>query len=75
MVLAFHASSEGDGFYLLLLDGQPIDARAWISLIGSGSDSAQIQSGLFRDGEQVAGSPDILFGPVQLSEALESVIP
>jgi len=74
-VLCFEASSEGDGFYLLLLDGQPIDARAWVSLIDSGSGSAQLEAGLFREGEPVFGSSDVFFGPTRLGETLESVIP
>ncbi len=75
VVLCFKASSEADGFYLLLLDGQPIDARAWVGLIDSDSGSAQLEAGLFREGEPVSGSPDIFFGPTQLGETLESVIP
>src|SRR4029077_17780535 len=71
----FQASSEGDGFYLLILDGQPIDARAWISLIEPGNSSALIETGLFRDGEPIVGAPDIFFGPTKLGETLESVIP
>jgi hypothetical protein len=74
-VLCFKASNEGDGFYLLLLDGQPIDARAWVSLIDSDSASTQLEAGLFREGEPVLGSPDIFFGPTRLGETLESVIP
>lgn len=74
-VVDFKASSEGDGFYLLLLDGEPIDARAWVSLIEPGSSSAQIETGLFRDGERVAGRSDVLLGPTELGESLESVIP
>jgi hypothetical protein len=42
--LYLHASSEDDGFYLLMIDGQPIDARAWISLIDSGSSYALIET-------------------------------
>lgn len=38
------ASSEDDGFYVLTVDGQPVDARAWISLIDSGSDHALIET-------------------------------
>jgi hypothetical protein len=73
--LCFEASSEGDGFYLLLLDGQPIDARAWVSLIASDSDSAQVEVGLFREGEPVVDASDVFFGPATFGETLESVIP
>jgi hypothetical protein len=74
-VLCFKASSGADGFYLLLLDGQPVDARAWVSLIDSGSSAAQIDVGLFRDGEPVAGASDVLVGPTRLGDTLESVLP
>src|SRR5204863_10066355 len=62
-VICFQASGDGDGFYLLLLDGQPIDARAWVSLIEPGSGDAQLEAGLFREGNPVAGATDVLFGP------------
>jgi hypothetical protein len=42
--LYLQASSEDDGFYLLTVDGQPVDARAWVSLIDSGSSSALIET-------------------------------
>jgi Polysaccharide lyase len=75
MALYFKASNDGDGLYLLLLDGEPIDARAWVSLIDAGSDRGILEAGLFRDGERVDGAPEIFFGPARLSETLESVIP
>ena len=75
MVLYFEASSEDDGLYLLLLDGEPIDTRAWVSLIDAEGDYGLLEAGLFRDGERVDGTPEIFFGPARLSETLESVIP
>jgi len=42
--LYLQASSEDDGFYLLTVDGQPVDARAWVSLIDPGSSSALIET-------------------------------
>jgi hypothetical protein len=42
--LYLQASSENDGFYLLTVDGQPADARAWVSLIDSGSSYALIET-------------------------------
>lgn len=71
----FRASSEGDGFYLAFLDGQPIEMRAGVSLIDPGSSNAQIEVGLFRDGERVEGTSEILFGAVRLGDALEPVLP
>lgn len=74
-IVCFRAASEGDGFYLLLLDGEPIDTRAWVSLIDSGSSSTLIEAGLFRDGVRVEDATEIFFGPAGLSETLEPVIP
>jgi hypothetical protein len=74
-VLCFKASSDGDGLYLLLLDGRPIDARALVSLIDPGRSDARIEVGLFRDGEPVVTNSDVLFGPTRLGDTLESVLP
>jgi hypothetical protein len=74
-VIYFSASSEGEGAYVLTLDGEPIDAAAWISLIEPGGSSTWIETGLFRDGEHVVGPADIFFGPTRLGETLETVIP
>ncbi|HET8862372.1 MAG TPA: hypothetical protein VFM94_03880 [Solirubrobacterales bacterium] len=63
------ASSEDDGFYLLTLDGRPIDARAWISLIDSESSYARLETGLFREGESVLDPADVFFGAGQLGES------
>lgn len=75
VVLYFQASSEDDGLYLLLLDGEPIDTRAWVSLIESAGGYGLLEAGLFRKGERVDGAPEIYFGPARLGETLESVIP
>lgn len=75
VVLYFQASSEGDGLYLLLLDGEPIDTRAWVSLIDSAGSYGLLEAGLFREGERVDDATEILFGPARLGETLESVIP
>jgi Polysaccharide lyase len=73
-VLCFKASEGEDGFYLLLLDGQPIDARARVELLPESGDG-QLEVGLFREGQQVLGASDIFFGPTELGESLESVLP
>lgn len=75
VVVDFKASSEGDGFYLVLLDGEPVDARAFVSLIGPGQGSALAEAGLFRDGERVTKASEVLFGPLELGETLESALP
>lgn len=74
-VLYFQASSADDGLYLLLLDGEPVDTRGWVSLIDSEGGYGLLEAGLFREGERVDGAPEIYFGPARLGESLESVIP
>jgi hypothetical protein len=64
----FRASSEGEGFYLICLDGRPIDVAAGVDLIDPGADDALLEVGLFRDGEAVQGSPEIRFEAVELGE-------
>jgi hypothetical protein len=73
--LLFSASADGDGFYVLLLDGQPADARAWVSLVDAESGSAELEAGLVRNGERLVEGPDAFFGPTRLGGTLESVIP
>jgi hypothetical protein len=75
VVVDFRASSEGDGFYLVFLDGQPIDLGAGVSLIDPGSSCTQIEVGLFRDGEPVQGSAEVIVDSVRLGDALESAQP
>ncbi len=75
VVLYFQASSEDDGLYLLLLNGEPIDTRAWVSLIESVGGYGLLEAGLFREGERVDDASEVLFGPARLGETLESVIP
>lgn len=75
VVLYFQASSGGDGLYMLLLDGEPLDTRAWVSLIDSAGGYGLLEAGLFREGERVDAPLEILFGPARLGETLESVIP
>ena len=56
VTIRFRASSQGDGFYILSLDGQLLDARGEISLIAPGSTSAQIEVGLLRDSTRGPGN-------------------
>ena len=75
VTIYLQASSSDDGFYLLTLDGEPTDARAWVSLTDTESGSAQLEVGLFRNGERVSDPTDVFFGPAMLGDGLESVQP
>lgn len=75
LVLFFGASSEEDGSYSLLLDGDEIDARAGVSLLDEGSASTWLEPGLFRDGERVSGSQEVAFGPTAIIATGEPALP
>ncbi len=74
LVAYFVVGGKDDGLYLLSLDGQSIDARAWVSLLPA-SGSARLEVGLQREGGAIVGTPDVLIGPVELGESLDSVLP
>jgi hypothetical protein len=69
VTISFRASSQGDGFYTLTLDGQLLDARGEISLIAPGSTSSQIEVGLLRDSTVVQGTSEIRLGAASLESA------
>jgi Polysaccharide lyase len=74
-VVHFKASSQGAGFYAVYLDGELVDAREGVSLIAPGSEFAQLEVGLFRDGERVQGTSEIRLDAAKLGDTLESVLP
>jgi hypothetical protein len=67
----FRASAAGAGFYAVFLDDQMVDVRGGVSLIPSGSASAEIGIGLLRDPSLVQGTSELRLGPTSL-EPLES---
>jgi Polysaccharide lyase len=69
VMIRFRASSQGDGFYILSLDGELLDARGEISLIAPGSSSAQIEVGLLRDSTVVQGTSEIRLDAASLESA------
>jgi hypothetical protein len=70
VVVLFSASSEGAGYYALYLDGQPVEVRVGVSTIPPGSSYAQVEIGLFRDGELLPGTSQIWVDAVTLGETL-----
>jgi Polysaccharide lyase len=73
VIVHFEASSVGTGYYEVFLDGEAVDARSDVSLIAPGSSSAQVELGLFRDGERVQGTSEILFDAAKLGSTVASV--
>ncbi|HSR93750.1 MAG TPA: hypothetical protein VLK56_02700 [Solirubrobacterales bacterium] len=71
----FGTSSEGEGFYLALLDGQPIDIGDSFRPLDPGSDCALIDPKLLDAVEAVEGSFAVRFEGVGLGETLEPGIP
>jgi hypothetical protein len=74
VVIHFKASNQGAGSYEVYLDGQLVDARSEVSLIAPGSDFAQIEVGLFRDGDLVQGTSEIRIDAARFGGTLESVL-
>lgn len=74
VVIHFVASNQGAGSYEVYLDGQLVDARSEVSLIAPGSDFAQIEVGLFRDGDLVQGTSEIRIDAARFGDTLESVL-
>jgi hypothetical protein len=74
-IVHFKASSQGAGFYEVYLDGELVDARDGVSMIVPGSGYAQIEVGLFRDGEQVQGTSELRLDAAVLGNTVESVQP
>jgi hypothetical protein len=75
VILHFRASTHGDGFYEIYVDGQLVDARDGVTLIPPGSAFAQIEVGLFRDADQVHGTSEIRIDAAKLGDTLNSVLP
>jgi Polysaccharide lyase len=75
VAIRFKASSQEAGFYEVYLDGQLVDARDAVSLISPDSSYAQIEVGLFRDGDRVQGDSEIHLDAAKLGDTLESVLP
>ena len=75
VVIHFKASSVGNGFYELYLDGARIDARSGVSMIVAGAPYAYIKDGLYRNGEEIPGTSEIRLDAAKLGDTMESVQP
>ena len=73
VVIHFEASSTGDGFYELYLDGNLIDSRSAASMIVPGSSNAYIKDGLYRNGGAIPGTSEIYFDAARLGTSSASV--
>lgn len=69
----FRASNNGNGFFRVFLDGQPIDGRNRVSLIEPGERSAYLKLGLYRNGEELRGESVVLIDSVKLGRTRDSV--
>lgn len=74
VVVDFRAAGEGEGYYLLFLDGQPVAAATGVDLIEAGAGEAVVEVGLVREGEAVEGPADVRLGVATL-RPLEPVLP
>ncbi len=75
VVIHFKASGVEAGFYELILDGRPIDARNGVSMIAPGASYAYIKNGLYRNGANIPGSSEIRLDAAKLGKTWDSVQP
>jgi len=71
----FKASSVGNGFYELFLDGRLIETRTGVSMILPGKHSAYIKDGLYRYGPVCSGTSELLLDDASLGTSQASVTP
>jgi polysaccharide lyase-like protein len=75
VVIHFKASSTGNGFYRLYLDGQLVDSRDNVSMILDGHGYGYIKNGIYRNGGSIPGTSDIRLDAARLGTTLGSVTP
>jgi hypothetical protein len=75
VAIHFKASSSGDGFYEVFLDGELIDANDDVSMIVPGHESAYIKTGLYRNGETASGTSELLVDDGKLGYTAASILP
>lgn len=75
VVIHFKASRQDAGFYELYLDGQPIDSRSGVSMIRPDRSYAYIKNGLYRNGDELAGTSEIRIDAARLGPTWSSVVP
>jgi len=73
VVIHFKASSRGDGFYELYLDGSLVDSRSNASMIVPGAPHAYIKDGIYRNGDTIPGTSEIRLDAARLGTSLASV--
>jgi len=71
----FRASSHGDGFYEVYLDGNLVDARSGVSMIVPGHSYGYIKNGLYRNGETAPGTSELLLDSAKLGTTQQAVTP
>jgi len=69
----FRASSRGEGFYQVYLDGQLVDSRQNVSTIVPGHTYAYIKDGLYRNGGTNPGTSELLLDQAKLGTTQAAV--
>ncbi len=75
VLIHFKASSTGNGFYRLYLNGKLIDSRDNVSMILAGRSYAYIKNGIYRNGGNIPGTSDIRLDAARLGTTQASVTP
>ena len=75
VVVHFKASSTGNGFYEVYLDGALVDSRSGVSMIVPGHSAAYIKNGLYRNGGTAPGTSEIALDAAKLGTSQSAVAP
>ena len=75
IAIHFRASSTGTGFYEVFLNGKLIDSRNNVSMIVPGRGYGYIKNGIYRNGEQIPGTSELLLDSAKLGTSQASVQP
>jgi hypothetical protein len=73
VLVHFKASTTGNGFYRVYLNGQLVDSRDNVSVIRPDRSSGYIKTGLYRNGGQIPGTSDIRIDAARLGTTQASV--
>jgi hypothetical protein len=75
VAIHFKASSQGEGFYEIFLDGQLVESRSDVTMIVPGASFAYIKDGIYRNGDAIPGTSEILLDDSKLGTSDTSVQP
>jgi hypothetical protein len=75
VAIHFKASDSHEGFYEIFLDGHLVETRSNVTMIVPGRSFAYIKDGLYRNGQTIPGTSEILLDDAKLGTSASSVQP